>query len=503
MLRIPILITIILLLTHNGHTQYGFGTNTPNSNAVVHFTSSDSTKGVLLPVTTTAKLPIAANALKGMVVYNLDENCFQLCNGTNWKCLTINDSSEWVDGSLVGLTAGNIYARQSLTRGDTVTIDTNGKFGIGTNTPLQNLEVSGTGTVVAHVMTKDSTASDRAVFGIKRGTKLWDLGINTQLNNNNNLNFREGAIIRFTMAEGGNVGVGTNAPTFRLDVDSAINAGYHYYQKGERIVTAIPNNTAIASGNVAVGVNTLRNVSGILNTAVGNLTLDSNTTGNLNTAIGASSLRSNLTGSFNTGVGYNTLTSNSSGDDNTAMGRSALSQNTIGDSNTAVGVVSLGDNINGRLNVALGTGALANNISGNGNTSVGTDALRSSLNGNNNIAIGVDAGDNLSAGDNNIIIGSNIDFPSNTNSYQLNIGNIIYGTDIDGSGSTLSTGNIGIGTTTPSAKLDVENIVDGDTSEITTELNTYTTGATLTQNRSHTPLSITYTANNVVGAPFT
>ena len=55
----------------------------------------------------------------------------------------------------------------------------------------------------------------------------------------------------------------------------------------------------------------------------------------------------------------------------------------------------------------------------------------------------------------NIIIGDSISFPSATDSNQLNIGNIIYGTDINGTGNTISAGNIGIGTQAPSEKLEV------------------------------------------------
>ena len=42
-----------------------------------------------------------------------------------------------------------------------------------------------------------------------------------------------------------------------------------------------------------------------------------------------------------------------------------------------------------------------------------------------------------------------------TASNQLNIGNLIYGINLNGTGSTLSTGNVGIGTTSPFAKLSV------------------------------------------------
>jgi hypothetical protein len=75
--------------------------------------------------------------------------------------------------------------------------------------------------------------------------------------------------------------------------------------------------------------------------------------------------------------------------------------------------------------------------------------------GSGNILIGYQAGDNITTGNRNIIIGYDIDAPSSTASYQLNIGNIIFGTNIDGIGTTISSGNIGIGTTTPTAKLHV------------------------------------------------
>ena len=75
--------------------------------------------------------------------------------------------------------------------------------------------------------------------------------------------------------------------------------------------------------------------------------------------------------------------------------------------------------------------------------------------GSGNILIGYQAGDNITTGNRNIIIGFDIDAPSTTASYQLNIGNIIFGTNIDGIGTTISSGNIGIGTTTPTAKLHV------------------------------------------------
>lgn len=76
-------------------------------------------------------------------------------------------------------------------------------------------------------------------------------------------------------------------------------------------------------------------------------------------------------------------------------------------------------------------------------------SLYNNTTGNNNIALGYKAGESLTTGTKNIIIGYDIDTPTVTATNTLNIGNIIYGTGIDGINTTLSTGNIGIGTQNP------------------------------------------------------
>jgi hypothetical protein len=73
--------------------------------------------------------------------------------------------------------------------------------------------------------------------------------------------------------------------------------------------------------------------------------------------------------------------------------------------------------------------------------------------GSNNIGLGYDAGDNITTGSNNIVIGYDINAPLATGSNQLNIGNLLYGTGLDGTQGTISSGNIGIGTNSPTARL--------------------------------------------------
>lgn len=56
----------------------------------------------------------------------------------------LKDSSEWVDGKLIGLTPGAIYARKILqTRGDTVVITDNSRLGIMTNNPNAFIDIRG------------------------------------------------------------------------------------------------------------------------------------------------------------------------------------------------------------------------------------------------------------------------------------------------------------------------------------------------------------------------
>ncbi|MEK7169791.1 MAG: NYN domain-containing protein, partial [Patescibacteria group bacterium] len=94
-------------------------------------------------------------------------------------------------------------------------------------------------------------------------------------------------------------------------------------------------------------------------------------------------------------------------------------------------------------------------VTANDSTAVGYNALLLDT-GGSNIALGSQAGDNITSGASNIIIGMNIDAPSATASGQLSIGNLIFGTSLGETGTTISDGNVGIATTTPGAKLAID-----------------------------------------------
>lgn len=205
--------------------------------------------------------------------------------------------------------------------------------------------------------------------------------------------------------------------------------------------------------NVAVGLNALAALTiGTNNVAVGAGSLAANTSGGSNTAVGRNALIANLTGSHNTAIGVSALTV-ATVSDNTAVGSNALVANTTGGSNTALGRQALTTNMTGANNTAVGSNALLL-ATGSNNTAIGRLASGGTT-GANNIALGFSAGDNLTTGSNNIIIGYDIDSPTATNSNTLTIGNLIFGTGVDGTGTTISNGLVGIRVVAPVTELHV------------------------------------------------
>ena len=136
----------------------------------------------------------------------------------------------------------------------------------------------------------------------------------------------------------------------------------------------------------------LNNTTGYQNTANGYGSLYYNTTGNWNTAVGMYSLLYNTTGYTNTAVGAEALLNNTTGYSNTAVGRVSLYSNLTGYYNVAVGMDSLEFNTTGYYNTAIGAISLYSNLTGYNNTSVGYSAGRTLTTGNSNTFLGYNAG---------------------------------------------------------------------------------------------------------------
>jgi len=230
-------------------------------------------------------------------------------------------------------------------------------------------------------------------------------------------------------------------------------------------------------GSTAVGYQAAYSAQGLVTdlTAVGAQAAYNVTTAGHDSAFGAlamfSSTTSPLTGSSNTALGDSSLYSiQGTAASDTAAGASSGQYISTGSSNTAIGYDSMlgvtTTPITGSSNTAVGASSLSslqgaatkNSVlgyqagnaitTGTDNTLLGYTA-GSLVTGNSNIILG-EAG-NITSGGSNILIGNSLGNTTATSSNQLDIGDIITGT-------TGTTGNIGIGIATPSssATLDVE-----------------------------------------------
>jgi hypothetical protein len=313
------------------------------------------------------------------------------------------------------------------------------------------------------------------------------------------------------------VGIGTTAPTAKLDVRGTANfGGLVTFTNGQPFpgtgtITGVTAGTDLtgggASGGVTLNLDTTKvpqlaalNTFGATQTISngdlsllnGNLDLPaagvinlggtplvaaslnaSNTSlgfsaanvgsGADNTAVGRFALQGNTAGVANTAIGATALHTNTA-DFNTAIGFGTLQANTTGASNTAVGPDALLVNTTGSNNVGVGS-ALTNSISGSNNTGVGNLGLGANTTGSGNTAVGDHALVSNITGSNNTALGAGAGPGASSSnltnataigaSAQVTASNSMVLGSINGVNGATANTNVGIGTTAPVAPLQV------------------------------------------------
>jgi hypothetical protein len=234
----------------------------------------------------------------------------------------------------------------------------------------------------------------------------------------------------------GNVGIGTDTPTEKLDVDGNINlsAGKAIHFDGmktiqydtDKDVIFGPAALHVATGgyNIGLGYNAgYWTTTGYHNTYLGYRSGFSNSTGYHNVGIGSQSLYSGnghnnialgfasgygVTGIVNIFMGYKSGYGNK-GNSSVGIGEQVLMY-AEGGNDIAIGSGALRNHKNYGYNVALGSASMGSHVTGWGNVSLGAHAGRYVAEGSTNVILGTYAGTGSTSGnnfgDNNTLVGS-------------------------------------------------------------------------------------------------
>ncbi len=332
-----------------------------------------------------------------------------------------------------------------LPQDDSISLIAEGKVGIGTTNPNEQLEITGNLRLPVSTSTAGiiKSGADNFLYNLN-GTDVF-LGKNAG---------------NFTMTGTNNLGIGYQSLATNTSGAENIALGY----QSLAVNTSGRDNIAVGRGslwrntsggyNIAIGASSLEsNTSGSVNVGIGQTALYVNATGVQNIAIGQSSLMANTSGGRNTALGTFALTSNTTGSYNTAVGNNALFNNTTSSGITAVGNEALNSNTTGLYNTAVGYRALFKNTTSDSNTAAGYNALHENTTGGFNTALGLSAGYST-VGSSNVFLGREAGY-NETGSNKLYIANLASNTLIYGD---FSTKRVGIGTTNPSTSFAVAGL---------------------------------------------
>lgn len=283
-------LTANTLITDNGA---GVAINTtnalPNSSALLDLASTG--KGILIPRMTTAERTAIAAPATGLLVFDNTSNSFWFYNGSQWMELTTGGgSSNWtvLGNNIYNSNSGNVGIGAS-TPFEKLTVDgnvvTSGGIGIGTATPdlaTYKLDVNGrihnTGNIYTDGSVGIGTTTPNYKLQVNDGSmaiynsgdsKFWAMHYNTI---NNSFQITEDGTPRVTILNGGNTGIGTISPAYKLDVAGAIRASGNIQSQGNVSIT---------------GTATVNNGAGIVRSSNGNQLRTELYSGPLSTGIGA------------------------------------------------------------------------------------------------------------------------------------------------------------------------------------------------------------------------
>lgn len=347
--------------------KIGMGTISPNEQLEI-------TGNLRLPTTTSTTGTIKLGADRFIHTYGTD-NTFVGINAGNFS----------LTGAALNNTALGYYALSDVTSGPNNTAI--GRAALNSNTTgysnvavgANNLINNTTGwrnTAIGHAAGQAIVSGTGNVF-IGHDAGYWETDSNKLYINNTNTSspLIYGDFSSDNLVFNGNVGIGTTSPNEKLVFNGNL------FMSGGDIKTDrwLSSVTNCLIGVGVAGAGNLSHASGqegYYNTSIGSQSFYSNTTGEQNTASGYAALGFNTTGYQNTAFGFTALDTNTTGNKNTAIGYQALytvNPTTGGEGENNIGIgYNAGDNITtGSTNIIIGSNIDAPSATGNNQLNIG------------------------------------------------------------------------------------------------------------------------------------